>query len=148
MCFIIRRIGCRKVSYSRSYLQGHSRSLIMALFDKATWVPDSVPLCVCLCYLPLYHKVQKKISSSTGSPGSPGKRAVKRHARACAYPNCSETLSVITSPPAGVRSIAMSVSVCMSVCLLVYFKNHMSKLHQIFSSVRVTRGRGSVLRWR
>jgi len=25
--------------------------------------------CVCLCYLPLHHKVQKKFSSGTGSPG-------------------------------------------------------------------------------
>jgi len=25
--------------------------------------------CVCLCYLPLHRKVQKKFSSGTGSPG-------------------------------------------------------------------------------
>ena len=34
--------------------------------------------CVYLCYPRLHHEVQTKISSGTGLPGSPGKRAVKR----------------------------------------------------------------------
>jgi len=34
---------------------------------------------VCLCYLPMHHKVQKKISSGTGcDAGSPGKKVVKQ----------------------------------------------------------------------
>ena len=43
---------------------------------------------------------------------------------------------MFTWPPGGVRSIAMrvSVSVCLSVCLLAYIKNHMSILHEIFST--------------
>ena len=32
----------------------------------------------------------------------------------------------------GVRSIAISVSVCVSVCPLAYFKNHMSNHHETF----------------
>jgi len=42
------------------------------------------------------------------------------------------------SPPGGVRSIAINVSVCLSVGLsvfpLVYLKNHMSEFHEIFCS--------------
>jgi len=40
-----------------------------------------------------------------------------------------------TSPPEGVRSVVMSVSVrlsvCLSVCPLAHLENHMSKLHRI-----------------
>jgi len=50
---------------------------------------------------------------------------------------------LFTSPRVGERGIAMSVSVCLSVCLLAYLKNDMSKLHEI--SVLVTVGRASVL---
>ena len=38
----------------------------------------------------------------------------------------------ITSLPVGVQSIMISVSVCLSVCLLAYLKNHTSRFHQIF----------------
>ena len=42
---------------------------------------------------------------------------------------------IVTSHPVGMRSIAMSVAVCvcLSVCLpLAYLKNETSKLHEIF----------------
>ena len=55
------------------------------------------------------------------------------------------TNSVVTSPPAGVCSIAISVFVCLYVCLLACLKNT-SKYHQI--SVHVSCGRGSVILWR
>jgi len=48
-----------------------------------------------------------------------------------------------TSLPVEVRSIVISVYVCLSVCPLVYLKNHTSKFHLI--SVHVTCGRGSIL---
>jgi len=58
---------------------------------------------------------------------------------------------VITPPPIGERSIAMSESVCLSVSVFVcprsYLPNYATDLHQVF--VQVTYGRGSVLiRWR
>jgi len=37
----------------------------------------------------------------------------------------------ITSPPVELRSIAMSVSVCLSVCPLAYLKNDVAKLHKV-----------------
>ena len=40
--------------------------------------------------------------------------------------------SIITLPPAGVRSIAISMSVCLSVCPHAYLTNHISKRHEIF----------------
>jgi len=36
---------------------------------RGTWVAPSRIVGVCLCYLPLHHKVQKKIPSGIGSPG-------------------------------------------------------------------------------
>jgi len=45
--------------------------------------------------------------------------------------------------PGWVRNIAIFMSV--SVCPLAHLKNHMSKLHEIFCTVHVTCGRGSVL---
>ena len=54
--------------------------------------------------------------------------------------------SLITSPLGGLQSIVMSMSVCLSVCLLAYLWNHTTELNQIF--VDVTYGRGSVLLWR
>jgi len=44
------------------------------------------------------------------------------------------------------QSIAMSVSVCLSVCPLGYLKNHMSKLHK--KILYVLPSHGSVLFWR
>ena len=45
-------------------------------------------------------------------------------------------LPFVTSPPVGVRSIVISVHVCLFVCLsvcpLAYLKNHTSTFHQIF----------------
>ena len=32
-------------------------------------------------------------------------------------PACAVAVTIVTSPPVGVRSIAMSMSVCLSVCL-------------------------------
>jgi len=47
--------------------------------------------------------------------------------------------------PVEVQSIAISVSVCLSVCLLAYFKHHMSKFHQILCTCYLCCG--SVLLW-
>jgi len=52
--------------------------------------------------------------------------------------------TLITSPPSRWVKYAISVSVCVSVCLLAYLKNHMSEFHEIFSAI-VIRGRGSFL---
>jgi len=48
---------------------------------------------------------------------------------------------VFTSPLVGAQSIALRVSVCLSVCALAYLKNHVPKLHYKFS-VHVNGGRG------
>ena len=57
---------------------------------------------------------------------------------------------LITSPPVGMRSIVMTVPVCLSVCVFVcpraYLWNYTSDLHQFF--VHVTYCRGSILLWR
>jgi len=50
----------------------------------------------------------------------------------------------VASPPVGMRSIVISVSVCLFVCLLAYLKNHTIEFHQVFCLC----GRGSVLFWR
>jgi len=47
-----------------------------ALFSPDGVTPSRM-VGVSACYLPLHHKLQK-FSSGTGSPGGPGKRAVKR----------------------------------------------------------------------
>jgi len=39
---------------------------------------------------------------------------------------------IITTSRGGVQSIAMSVSVCLSVCLFAYLKDHTFKFHEIF----------------
>jgi len=49
-----------------------------------------------------------------------------------------------TLTPVDGRSIAISISVCLSVCPLAYLEIHMSKFHEIFYNV--TCGRGSVAR--
>jgi len=41
------------------------------------------------------------------------------------------TFYFIISPPLGVQSIAISVSVCLSVCPLAYLKNHALKFQEI-----------------
>ena len=43
-----------------------------------------------------------------------------------------------SSSPAGVRSIAMNVSVCLYVCPLARLRDHMSKLYEIFFTLPVT----------
>ena len=58
--------------------------------------------------------------------------------------SCTRMVSLLLG---GMRSTAISVSVCRSVCLvcpLASLKNYMSKLHEI----HVTCGRGSVILWR
>jgi len=59
------------------------------------------------------------------------------------------SLSNYYAPDTGARSIVMSVSVCVPLCMYVvicprsYLRNYTSDLHQFF--VNVTYGRGSVL---
>jgi len=54
--------------------------------------------------------------------------------------------SVVTPPPILERSIVMSVSVCVSLCVFVrrrsYLRNYTCDLRQFF--VHVTYGRGSI----
>jgi len=52
---------------------------------------------------------------------------------------------IITSPPVRVRSIAMSVSACLSVCMLTYLK--ITRPNFTKFSVHVIWDRGSVLLW-
>ena len=46
-------------------------------------------------------------------------------------PAYAVAVTIVTSPPVGVRSIAMSMSVCLSVCSLAYLKVFTSKLHEV-----------------
>ena len=61
----------------------------------------------------------------------------------------SGSTGIITPPPIGERSIVLSVSVCLSVCVSV--RDHISGITRpIFTNffLHVTYGRGSVLLWR
>jgi len=53
------------------------------------------------------------------------------------------TISMLTLSPGGMRSTAMSMYVCLSVCLLAYLENHTAQLHNFF--VNIACGCGSVL---
>jgi len=55
------------------------------------------------------------------------------------------TIIIITSPPVRLRSIAMSVSACLSVCMLTYLK--ITRPNFTKFSVHVIWDRGSVLLW-
>jgi len=50
----------------------------------------------------------------------------------------------LLTPRAGVPSVAMSMFVCLSVCLLAYLENHTAEFHLL---LYVACGRGSVLLW-
>jgi len=65
---------------------------------------------VCLCYLPMHHKVQKKISSGTGcDAGSPGKKVVKQLC-VCVCVGSVHQRAVINCP---------NFCYCTSTCLAV-----------------------------
>jgi len=58
---------------------------------------------------------------------------INHEAALCAHTsaNVRPQMLLLLRPPGGVTSIAISVSVCMSVCQLAYLRNNMSKLHEI-----------------
>jgi len=53
---------------------------------------------VCLCYLPLHHKVQKKISSGTGSPRQSLKKGCKMVVCVCKYEFIKVMEMVLVTP--------------------------------------------------
>jgi len=72
---------------------------------------------VCLCYLPMHHKVQKKISSGTGcDAGSPGKKVVKQLCVCvCVWDRCiKEQLSTVRT------FVTVQALVWLSCCSTVY----------------------------
>ena len=54
-CYVSRRMAVRKVSISKSDLQGHSTALAMVPFDKPHIFSICVPLQLCLPLAPLIH---------------------------------------------------------------------------------------------